>query len=103
VFVECPKRIHLARAEENVSDGNLFEAGSDPRSLCIRYPDPEAVLNLAAWQESGGLCPHCGSDRVYLEKEKTRREVLSPVGPLIIEVQKCRCRVCDGSFSPSGA
>ena len=64
VFVECPKRIYLGRAEENVSDGNLFDAGSDPRSLCIRYPDPEAVLNLAAWQEYYGLDTHSTQARL---------------------------------------
>lgn len=64
VFVECPKRIYLGRAEENVSDGNLFDTGSDPRSLCIRYPEPEAVLNLAAWQEYYGLDTHSTQARI---------------------------------------
>jgi len=64
VFVECPKRIYLGRAEENVSDGNLFDAGSDSRSLSIRYPEPEAVLNLAAWQEYYGLDTHSTQARL---------------------------------------
>jgi len=51
VFVQCPKRILLGRAADNVSDGNLFEAGRDFGSFCIRFPEPAATLNLAAWRE----------------------------------------------------
>jgi hypothetical protein len=48
-----------------------------------------------------GCCPLCGSDSVYLEKQTTRPEVLTPDGPAVIEKQHCRCRTCGGSFSPS--
>jgi hypothetical protein len=81
-------------------EDQVYAAG---RAMMTAMLEERLVLDLAAWQESGGLCPHCGSDRVYLEQGKARREVLSPVGPLTIEVQRCRCRACDGSFSPSGA
>jgi hypothetical protein len=58
VFVRCPKRILLGRAADNVSDGNLFDEREDHASLCIRYPEPEAVLNLSAWQEYYDLDRH---------------------------------------------
>jgi len=55
VFVACPKRILLARAADNVSNGNLFDAHDDNVSLCIEYPEPCAMLNLSGWQEFYGL------------------------------------------------
>jgi hypothetical protein len=36
-----------------------------------------------------------------LEKEITRTEITGPDGPVVIDKQNCRCRTCDGSFSPS--
>jgi hypothetical protein len=71
------------------------------REFMITMLQERVALDVAAWQEKGGTCPHCGSDRVYLEKETVQREVLSPVGPLTLELQQCRCRKCGGSFSPS--
>lgn len=50
-----------------------------------------------------GPCPYCGSFRIYLEKESSRDEVISPDGSLEFEKQRCRCRQCDGSFSPSAS
>ncbi len=55
VFAACPKRILLGRAADNVSDGNLFDERDDEASLCIRHPEPQALLNLSAWQEYHGL------------------------------------------------
>jgi hypothetical protein len=59
--------------------------------------------NAAVEPGQAGHCAYCGSDRVYLEKQVTRQETLSPEGPVVIERQHCRCRCCDGSFSPSAA
>ena len=81
-------------------EDQVYAAG---RAMMTAMLQERLALDSSAWQESGGHCPPCGSERVYLEKGKTRREVLSPVGPLTIEVQRCRCRACGGSFSPSGA
>jgi hypothetical protein len=57
--------------------------------------------NAEVKAERVGHCPYCGSDRIYLEKQTTRQEMHSPEGPVNIEKQHCRCRCCDGSFSPS--
>jgi hypothetical protein len=51
--------------------------------------------------ERAGTCPYCGSDNVYLEKQTTQTEVRSPDGVVVVSKQHCRCRCCDGSFSPS--
>lgn len=64
--------------------------------------EERAALDTAAWRDSPGRCPHCGAERVYLEREATLKKILSPVGPLRLRLQQCRCRACDGSFSPSG-
>lgn len=61
VFADCPRRILLGRAADNISNGNLFDLRDDRReqaSLCIRCPEPQALVNLAAWQEYYGLDAH---------------------------------------------
>jgi hypothetical protein len=52
-----------------------------------------------------GHCPHCGSDRIYLDHagKTTQKEVISPHGPVVVGKQQCRCRACGRSFSPSGS
>jgi hypothetical protein len=63
--------------------------------------EERAGLENNACVEDGGHCPFCQSDSVYLEKQTTRTEVISPDGPAVIDKQHCRCRTCGGSFSPS--
>ena len=65
--------------------------------------EERAALEANAEVVTAGRCPHCGSDRVYLEKQVTQPEVLSPHGPVVLHQQHARCRACDGSFSPSGS
>jgi hypothetical protein len=63
--------------------------------------EERASLERNARVEQGGVCPFCGSDSVYLEKQTTCPEIIAPDGPVVIEKQHCRCRSCGGSFSPS--
>jgi transposase-like protein len=65
--------------------------------------EERAALEPTAAVDKAGHCPHCGSDRVYLEKTPTRAEVISPHGPVVLSHQRARCRCCDRSFSPSRA
>jgi hypothetical protein len=65
--------------------------------------EERAALEPNAAVEAAGRCPHCGSDRVYLEKQETQPEMRSRYGPVVIPKQHARCRSCDGSFSPSGS
>jgi len=65
--------------------------------------EERAALEANAEVMAPGRCPHCGSDRVYLEKRVTQPEVLSLHGPVVLHKQHARCRACDGSFSPSGS
>ena len=71
------------------------------RNVMPMLLEARAALEDNAQVVDGGHCPHCGSNSVYLEKQTTATEVHSPDGPVIIERQHCRCRTCDGSFSPS--
>lgn len=71
------------------------------RAVIPTLLEERAGLEDSARVETGGHCPHCGFDSIYLEKQVTRPEVLSPDGPVVIEKQHCRCRTCGGSFSPS--
>lgn len=65
--------------------------------------EERAALELNAEVETAGRCPHCGSDRVYLEKQVSQPEMMSLHGPVVLCKQHARCRSCDGSFSPSGS
>jgi hypothetical protein len=63
--------------------------------------EERAALEDDACVEQGGHCPLCGSSSVYLEKPTTQTEVIGPDGPVVVEKQHCRCRLCGGSFPPS--
>jgi hypothetical protein len=63
--------------------------------------EQRAALEENALVEKAGHCPHCGSDRVYLEKQTTQPEVISPHGAVVIPKQHARCHCCGGSFSPA--
>ena len=65
--------------------------------------EERAALEPNAQVEQAGRCPHCSSDRVYLEKPVTQPEVRSLHGPVVLYKQHARCRSCGGSFSPSGS
>ena len=65
--------------------------------------EQRALLEDNAQVEGAGHCPHCGSDRTYLEKQVTQPEIISPHGPVLLQKQQARCHCCGGSFSPSGS
>jgi hypothetical protein len=71
------------------------------RAVIPTILEERAALEDSAQVTSAGHCPHCGSDSVYLQKQTTRPEVLTPDGPAVVEKQHGRCRVCGGSFSPA--
>lgn len=51
-----------------------------------------------------GRCPFCGSDSVRLRSDgEITPEVLTPDGPVPIAMQRCRCRQCGRTFSPSAS
>ena len=78
------------------------QAGQLRKAVLPTLLEERAALEENAQVEEAGRCPHCGSDRIYLEKQTTDPEVLSPDGPVVLHKQHCRCRGCGGSFSPSG-
>ena len=65
--------------------------------------EERAGLEANALVSVAGRCPHCGSERTYLERQVTQPELLSLHGPVVLPKQHARCRACDGSFSPSGS
>lgn len=73
------------------------------RTLVAVFLEERAALEVSARADCGGRCPHCASDRVYLSKEAAQVEVMTPHGPVVLSKQRCRCRHCGRSFSPSGA
>jgi hypothetical protein len=86
--------------------GRLFRDWEDQaaelrRALIPTILEERSALEDNAQVEKAGCCPLCGSDSIYLEKQTTRPEVLTPDGPVLVEKQHCRCRTCGGSFSPS--
>ena len=82
-----------------------FEDQADEfdRQITGAFLEELASLSPAAEVEQAGLCPHCGSQRVYLVKNGGRKtELQSKHGIVVIPPQQCRCRSCDRTFSPSG-
>jgi hypothetical protein len=73
------------------------------RTLIPIFLEERAALAAGAQADCGGLCPHCSSQRVYLIKNAGKVEVLTPHGVVVLNKQRCRCRSCDRSFSPSRA
>jgi hypothetical protein len=71
------------------------------RAVIPTLLEERSGLEDNAVAEHGGSCPYCGSDNVYLEKQTTQAQVRSPEGVAVVQKQHCRCRCCDGSFSPS--
>jgi len=82
-----------------------FEQQADElkRALLPTFLEERAALDAQAQVAQPGLCPHCGAARVYLEKEPRQVEATSRDGTVVLTKQDCRCRACNGSFSPSGS
>jgi hypothetical protein len=94
--------------EESPLKGATFADFEDQVEELARAALPVALEERAALEANAevataGRCPHCGSERGYLEKQVTEPEVLSPHGPVVLHKQHARCRSCGGSFSPSGS
>jgi hypothetical protein len=77
------------------------QADAFKRAVVPTLLEERAALEESARVEHGGHCPYCGSKSVYLEKQTSRSEIIGPDGPVVFDKQHCRCRTCDGSFSPS--
>lgn len=82
-----------------------FEVQADEleRTICPAFLEERVALSAGAKVTKGGVCPHCGSDRVYLESRVSNVELLTPHGVMPMTQQHARCRSCDRSFSPSEA
>lgn len=77
------------------------QADAFKRAVVPALLEERAAPEDTARVESAGRCPHCGSGRVYVEKQTTRPEVRSPDGPVVVEKPHARCRACGGPFSPA--
>ena len=99
----------LVPADENVPlRGSTFadfenQSYEVSDAILTAMMEERAKLQRNALVEGPGLCPHCGSNRTYLENKgaSLKQELRSPNGPVLIAKQGARCRACDGSFSPS--
>ena len=83
-------------------ENQSYEFGN---ALLTAMMEERAKLQRTASVDEPGLCPHCGSNRTYLEDKGASKqtEIRSPSGPVLIAKQGARCRACDGSFSPSAS
>jgi len=82
------------------------QADAFDRSVTTTLLEERAALEDAAAVEPQrlGRCPHCGSDRLYLQRaEPTDRTLQTPHGPVEMGHQSVRCRACGRSFSPSAS
>ena len=95
VFVECPRRILFGRADENTSQGNLFDVRDDPGSLCIQYPEPSAVVDFEAWREYCGLDTEGSQARIEASFDPQALELT-----FRIEGEPPPCKEVPGPFTP---
>jgi len=68
--------------------------------------EERAALEDTARVQAGelGRCPHCGSDRLYLQQAQPKnKSIRTGHGEAVLGQQSVRCRACDRSFSPSVA
>jgi len=98
----------IPRDESVPLKGTRFTDFEDQVEALGREVLPVALEERAALEDSAevthpGCCPRCGSARVYLRKEVTQPELLSPHGVVVLRKQHARCRSCGGTFSPSGS
>lgn len=95
----------LLPPENHVLTFAEFEDAADEleRALCPAFLRECVTLSQSLEVQTGGRCPHCGSDRVYLDKRRSEVRVLTPHGSVEMTQQHARCRSCDRSFSPSAA
>ena len=105
VFMSSLDRI-IPADESAPLKGSVFRDWEDQAAELRRAVIPTILEERAALEdnarvERAGCCPWCGSDSVYLKKQATRPEVLTPDGPVVVEKQHGRCRTCGGSFSPA--
>ena len=81
------------------------QADEFDRAVTSTLLEERAALEDTAEAEKDqlGLCPHCGSNRLYLPKNKQpkNKTIRGPHGDLVLAHQSLRCRACGRSFSPS--
>jgi hypothetical protein len=100
---------HLIPPDESVPlKGTRFADFEDQVEALGREMLPVALEERAALEGNAevshpGCCPCCGSARVYLKKEVTQPELLSPQGKVVVRKQHARCRACGRTFSPSSS
>jgi DNA-directed RNA polymerase subunit RPC12/RpoP len=81
-----------------------FEDQADEldRTLVAAFLCERIALSGSSEAEVAGRCPHCHSDRVYLERDASVKQVLTPHGSVPVKKNHARCRACNRAFSPSG-
>lgn len=97
--------------EEQPLRGRTFAEWEDQADEFDEEVTGTLLEELAALEDTAeaeaddlGRCPHCGSDRLYLQqREPKNKTVRSTHGEVVLGQQSVRCRACGRSFSPSGA
>ncbi len=98
VFARCPRRVLFGRRADNASDGNLYSQRDDAASLCIRYPEPAATLNLEAWQEYYQLDQHSTQARLEVSFDPEELEL-----SWAVEGDLPACPPVEALHEPAGA
>lgn len=87
--------------------GGRFIDWEDQAEGFIRAVAPVLLEERVALEDNAqvaqaGRCSFCSSPQVYLEKRVVKEELQTPHGAVVLEQQRCRCRSCGRTFSPSG-
>jgi len=82
------------------------QADAFDQAVTTTLLEERSALEDTAQAEPGqlGRCPHCGSDRLYLQRGQPMNKALRTAhGQAELGQQSVRCRACGKSFSPSGS
>ena len=81
------------------------QADAFDRAVTTTLLAQRALLEDSAEVETDELdrCPHCRSERLYLQPDPAPRKMQTPHGPVVLGHQSVRRRSCGRSLSPSGA
>jgi Zn finger protein HypA/HybF involved in hydrogenase expression len=92
--------------ESRALPGSTFEAFETQAEQCglplVRaMMEERSKLSEQALVTHPGRCPQCRSQSVYLRSEQPVEQRQSAYGPVSLRKQRCRCRDCGKTFSPS--
>jgi hypothetical protein len=108
VFAACAQPIFLTGNDGNISDGNLFDAGSSDAQFDLQNPTLDTKPRLADWQQTLGLDVHSSAAPIEASFDPATVTVhiacaaIQPSSAAVPELGEGQdAMVCPGPFDPA--